>query len=36
MTDDEKRNPDTQALFKKYNDVFAGVNKLNLTIVGGK
>lgn len=31
MTDDEKRNPDTQALFKKYNDVFAGVNKLNLT-----
>jgi hypothetical protein len=36
MTDDEKRNPDTQAMFKKYNDVFAGVNKLNLTIVGGK
>jgi hypothetical protein len=35
MTDDEKRNPETQALFKKYNDVFAGVNKLNLTIVGG-
>jgi hypothetical protein len=31
MTDDEKRNPDNQALFKKYNDVFAGVNKLNLT-----
>lgn len=31
MTDDEKRNPDTQAMFKKYNDVFAGVNKLNLT-----
>ena len=35
MTDDEKRNPDTQAMFKKYNDVFAGVNKLNLTAVGG-
>ena len=35
MTDDEKRNPDTQAMFKKYNDVFAGVNKLNLTPVGG-
>jgi hypothetical protein len=35
MTDDEKRNPDTQAMFKKYNDVFAGVNKLNLAIVGG-
>ena len=33
MTDEEKRNPDTQALFKKYNDVFAGVNKLNLTPV---
>lgn len=31
MTDEEKRNPDNQALFKKYNDVFAGVNKLNLT-----
>lgn len=31
MTDDEKRNPETQAMFKKYNDVFAGVNKLNLT-----
>ena len=31
MTDDEKRSPDNQALFKKYNDVFAGVNKLNLT-----
>ena len=36
MTDDEKRNPDTQAMFRKYNDVFAGVNKLNLSIVGGK
>ena len=35
MTDDEKRNPDNQALFKKYTDVFAGVNKLNLTVVGG-
>src|ERR1700752_4921830 len=35
MTDDEKRNPDTQAMFKKYNDVFAGVNKLNLSPVGG-
>src|SRR5215217_5316998 len=35
MTDEEKRNPDTQALFKKYNDVFAGVNKLNLAPVGG-
>jgi hypothetical protein len=35
MTDDEKRNPDTQAMFKKYNEVFAGVNKLNLAIVGG-
>ena len=31
MTDDEKRSPENQALFKKYNDVFAGVNKLNLT-----
>ena len=35
MTDEEKRSPETQALFKKYNDVFAGVNKLNLSIVGG-
>ena len=31
MSDDEKRNPDTQAMFKKYTDAFAGVNKLNLT-----
>jgi hypothetical protein len=31
MTDDEKRSPENQAVFKKYNDVFAGVNKLNLT-----
>jgi len=35
MTDEEKRNPENQALFKKYNDVFAGVNKLNLAPVGG-
>ena len=35
MTDDEKRNPDTQAMFKKYNEVFAGVNKLNLSPAGG-
>ena len=31
MSDEEKRNPDTQAMFKKYTDAFAGVNKLNLT-----
>ena len=35
MTDEEKRNPDTQAMFKKYNEVFAAVNKLNLTVLGG-
>lgn len=35
MTDDQKRLPETQEMFKKYNDVFAGVNKLNLTPVGG-
>ena len=35
MTDEEKRNPDTPALFKKYNEVFAGVNKLNLAPLGG-
>ena len=35
MTDDQKRLPETIEMFKKYNDVFAGVNKLNLTPVGG-
>jgi hypothetical protein len=35
MTDDEKRAPETQAMFKKYAEVFAGVNKLNLSPVGG-
>lgn len=35
MTDDEKRNPDTQALFKKYQETFAAVNKVNLTRLGG-
>ena len=35
MTDDEKRKPETSEMFKKYTDVFAGVNKLNLTLVGG-
>ena len=36
MTDDEKRNPDTQALFKKYQETFAAVNKVSLTRLGGK
>jgi|SRR5215203_914016 len=35
MTDDEKRNPDTQALFKKYQETFAAVNKVSLTRLGG-
>ena len=36
MTDDEKRNPETQALFKKYQETFAAVNKVSLTRLGGK
>jgi hypothetical protein len=41
MTDDEKRAPDAAEMFKKYANAFAGtpekpgVNKLNLTAIGG-
>jgi hypothetical protein len=35
MTDDQKRAPETQEMFKRYAAAFAGVNKLNLTPVGG-
>ena len=35
MTDDQKRAPETQEMFKRYAAAFAGVNKLNITPVGG-
>lgn len=35
MTDEQKRAPETQEMFKRYADVFAGVNKLNLAPVAG-
>ena len=35
MTDDQKRAPETQEMFKKFAAAFAGVNKLNITPVGG-
>jgi hypothetical protein len=35
MTDEQKRAPETQEMFKRYADVFAGVNKLELAPVGG-
>jgi hypothetical protein len=35
MTDEQKRAPETQEMFKRYAAAFAGVNKLNITAVGG-
>ena len=35
MTDEQKRAPETQEMFKRYAGAFAGVNKLNVTPVGG-
>ena len=35
MTDEQKRAPETQEMFKRYAAAFAGVNKLNITRVGG-
>jgi hypothetical protein len=35
MTDEQKRAPETQEMFKRYAAAFAGVNKLNITPVGG-
>lgn len=34
MTDEQKRAPETQEMFKRYAAAFAGVNKLNLTPAG--
>ncbi len=35
MTDEQKRAPETQEMFKRFAAAFAGVNKLNITKVGG-
>ena len=35
MTDEQKRAPETQEMFKRFAGAFAGVNKLNITKVGG-
>ena len=35
MTDEQKRAPETQEMFKRYAAAFAGINKLNVTPVGG-
>jgi hypothetical protein len=35
MTDEQKRAPETQEMFKRFANAFAGVNKLNITKVGG-
>jgi hypothetical protein len=35
MTDEQKRAPETQEMFKRFAGAFAGVNKLNITRVGG-
>ena len=35
MTDEQKRAPETQEMFKRFAAAFAGVNKLNITPVGG-
>jgi hypothetical protein len=35
MTDEQKRAPETTEMFKRYAAAFAGVNKLNVTPVGG-
>jgi hypothetical protein len=35
MTDEQKRAPETQEMFKRYAAAFAGVNKLNVTPLGG-
>lgn len=35
MTDEQKRAPETTEMFKRYAAAFAGVNKLNITPVGG-
>ena len=34
MTDDQKRAPETQEMFKRFAAAFAGVNKLNITKIG--
>ena len=34
LTDEQKRAPETQEMFKKFAAAFAGVNKLNITKVG--
>jgi hypothetical protein len=34
MTDEQKRAPETQEMFKRFAAAFAGVNKLNITKVG--
>jgi hypothetical protein len=34
MTDEQKRAPETQEMFKRYAAAFAGVNKLNITPLG--
>ena len=35
MTPEELRAPETQEFFKRAAPAFAGVNKLNLTLLGG-
>ena len=34
MTDEQKRAPETQEMFKRFAAAFAGVNKLNITKIG--
>ena len=35
MTDEQKRAPETQEMFKRYAGRIRGVNKLNISPVGG-
>jgi len=35
MTDEQKRAPETQDMFKRFAAAFAGVNRLNVTPIGG-
>jgi hypothetical protein len=35
MTDEQKRAPETQEMFKRFAAAFSGINKLNLTPVSG-
>jgi hypothetical protein len=35
LTDEQKRDPATRDTLKRYADAFAGINKLNITPVGG-